>query len=187
MRIYTKKGDQGETSLFGGSRVSKSHARVEACGSVDELNALLGLARAESLPEGIDRVLGRLQEELLELGAGLAAPDPAKQTAPPVGDSHITRIENDIDRFEENVAPLRHFILPGGGRAAAVLHVARTVCRRAERRVVALGDTDDEHVPDDAIAFLNRLADLLFVLARAANANECVGDVIWRKAENEPA
>jgi len=181
MRIYTRKGDQGETGLLGGSRVSKSHARVEAYGAVDELNALLGLARAESLPEEIDRVLGRLQEELLELGSGLAAPDPGKQTATPVGDSHITRIEDDIDRFEKNVAPLKHFILPGGGKAAATLHVARTVCRRAERRVVALSDRDDERVSDDAIAFLNRLADLLFVLARAANANEGVDDAIWRE------
>jgi cob(I)alamin adenosyltransferase len=187
MKIYTKKGDRGETGLFGGSRVSKSHARVEAYGVVDELNALLGLARAESLPEEIDRVLGRLQEELLELGAGLAAPDPAKQAAQPVSDSHIGRIEDDIDRFEKDLAPLRHFILPGGGRAAATLHVARVVCRRAERRVVSLRDRRDEHVPDGAIPFLNRLGDLLFVLARAANANEQVDDVIWRNVKDEKA
>ncbi len=187
MKLYTKKGDQGETSLFGGSRVSKNHARVEAYGVVDELNALLGLARAESPAEAIDGVLQRLQKELFEVGAGLATPDPNRQTVAPVSDSHIARIERDIDRFQTALPPLKHFILPGGGRAAARLHVARAVCRRAERRVMSLGDMDGQHVPDNAIPYLNRLGDLLFVLARAANAHEGVDDVIWRNDEGETA
>jgi cob(I)alamin adenosyltransferase len=180
MKVYTKKGDRGKTGLFGGSRVSKSHARVEAYGAVDELNALLGLARVESLPEAIDGVLRRVQMELFELGAGLAAPNPDRQTVASVSDSHVARIENDIDRLETGLRPLKHFILPGGGRAAATLHVARAVCRRAERRVVSLRERDDECVPDKAIPYLNRLGDLLFVLARAANAEAGVDDVIWR-------
>lgn len=181
MKVYTKRGDRGETGLYGGSRVSKRHARVEAYGVVDELNALLGLARAESLPESIDDVVQRLQKELFELGATLAAPDPNGQTVAPVSDSHIARIENDIDRIENGLRPLEHFILPGGGRSAATLHVARAACRRAERRVVSLRETDGEHVPDNAIPYLNRLGDLLFILARAANAVEGVDEVIWQK------
>ncbi len=187
MKIYTKKGDHGETGLFGGSRISKNHVRVEAYGDVDELNALLGLARTASLPEAIHGVLQRLQKELFELGAGLASPDPNRQTATPVGDSHISRIENDIDRFENGLPPLKRFILPGGGQAAATLHVARAACRRVERRVVSLRDKQDESVPDNAISYLNRLSDLLFVLARAANAHEGIDDVIWQKDEDEPA
>lgn len=186
MKIYTKKGDHGETGLFGGSRVSKNHVRVEAYGDVDELNALLGLARTASLPEAIHGVLQRLQRELFQLGAGLAAPDPNRQTATPIVDSHISRIENDIDRFEDGLPPLKQFILPGGGQAAATLHFARAVCRRAERRVVSLGNKDNEPVPGNAIPYLNRLSDLLFVLARAANAHEGIDDVIWEKDEDEP-
>jgi cob(I)alamin adenosyltransferase len=139
------------------------------------------------LPEAIDGVLRRLQKELFEVGAGLAAPNPDRQTVAPVSDSHVARIENDIDRFETGLRPLKNFILPGGERAAATLHVARAVCRRAERRVVSLCERDDEHVPGKAIPYLNRLGDLLFVLARAINADKAVDEVIWRKEEDEPA
>lgn len=181
MKVYTKKGDQGETGLLGGSRISKSHSRVEAYGVVDELNALLGLVRTEPVPELIDGVLERLQRELFVLGTGLAAADPKRQTPDRISDTHVSRIEDEIDRFANELPPLRHFILPGGTRAGAMLHVARAACRRAERRVVALRDSQHEHVPDHTIPYLNRLGDLLFILARAANANQGVPDVIWRK------
>src|SRR5262245_45466851 len=138
MKIYTKTGDDGETGLFAAPRVRKDHARIEAYGTVDELNAVIGLARAEQPPAAINAVLARVQHELFVLGAELATPDPARQGEMIIREPQIVAQEAAIDHFEATLAPLTQFILPGGGKAAAQLHVARVVCRRAERRVITL-------------------------------------------------
>jgi cob(I)alamin adenosyltransferase len=177
MKIYTKAGDGGQTRLLGGRRVGKDHARVEAYGTVDELNAVLGRARTEN-PEGsIDRLLESIQHDLFAVGAELASTGTVDV---PVADCQVAALENVIDREEQHLAPLTQFILPGGTPLSATLHLARTVCRRAERRVVALHELDGEHVSDVLVRYLNRLGDLLFVLARRANAIESVPDVPWR-------
>ncbi|HEV3417552.1 MAG TPA: cob(I)yrinic acid a,c-diamide adenosyltransferase [Pirellulales bacterium] len=181
MKLYTKTGDGGETGLFGGPRVRKDSPRIEAYGTVDELNTLLGLARAEALPGEIDALLARIQSELFDVGAELATPDPKRHGTALVGAAHIAALESAIDRFEAPLTPLKQFILPGGTRAAAALHIARTVCRRAERRIVTLSHTPGETVSPDVIVYLNRLSDLLFVLARAANAAAGQADVPWEK------
>jgi cob(I)alamin adenosyltransferase len=170
MKIYTRTGDSGETGLFRGGRVLKDAARIEAYGTVDELNATLGVVRADGLPEDLDAVLGRIQNELFVVGAELARPKPSPGTDPVVDHAGVTRLEQDIDRLEAGLEPLGQFILPGGTPAAAGLHLARTVCRRAERRVVALTRQSGEEVSAQVLTYLNRLGDLLFVLARAANA-----------------
>lgn len=187
MRIYTRTGDQGETSLFRGGRVSKDSARVEAFGSVDELNAHLGLiraglARAAELPES-DRVrwissLGRIQSWLFDAGSLLATPDAgrAKVAGPPA--DAVAELERAIDAMEEELPALRSFILPGGHTLGAQVHVARTVARRAERRVVALHRR--EPVPPALLTFLNRLSDYLFVLARAVNRSLGAAEEPWR-------
>ena len=166
MKIYTRTGDLGETGLFGGPRVGKDMARIEALGTVDELNASLGVVRAEPLPDDVDRTLEQIQRQLLDLGAELATPEPVKQGNRKIGREDVSALEAQIDGFQESLEPLHDFILPGGNRAAASLHLARTVCRRAERRLVTL----IRHSPDDIslalLAYLNRLSDLLFVLAR---------------------
>jgi cob(I)alamin adenosyltransferase len=179
MKIYTKTGDDGETGLFGGPRVRKDSPRIEAFGAVDELNALVGVARAESLPSEIDDLLARIQAELFDLGAQLATPDPAAHGTALIDAARIAALEAEIDRFEAGLKPLKQFILPGGTRGAAALHVARTVCRRAERRIVALSHTADHQVSAALVIYLNRLSDLLFVLARAANAAAGQVDVPW--------
>jgi cob(I)alamin adenosyltransferase len=181
MKIYTKTGDSGETGLYGGPRVRKDSPRIEAYGTVDELNALLGLVRAEELPNEFDALLARIQSELFDVGAELATPDPERHGTALVGAARIAALESAIDRFEATLAPLKQFILPGGTRAAASLHVARTVCRRAERHVVTLSHAPSETVSADLIIYLNRLSDLLFVLARAANAAAGQADVPWEK------
>jgi len=181
MTIYTRAGDSGETGLFGGRRVTKDGPRIEACGTVDELNSVLGLARAEPLPEDVDRVLGRLQTELFEVGAELATPDPHARGNRTIGPRHVRVIEADVDRFEATLAPLKHFILPTGTRAAATLHAARAVCRRAERRLVAAIRQSDEEISPVLVAYLNRLGDLLFVLARSVNAQAGRPEVAWEK------
>ena len=182
MKIYTKTGDDGETGLMAGQRVAKDHPRVESYGTVDELNAMLGLARAAGLPQGVDAVIQRVQNELFNLGSQLAASDPAQLPIPLITDENVTALERDIDRLEQALAPLTMFILPAGGLAAAALHVARTVCRRAERRVVTLAARPGEHVPETVIRYLNRLGDFLFVAARVANARDGLGDVIWSRS-----
>jgi cob(I)alamin adenosyltransferase len=182
MRIYTRTGDDGETALLAGGRVPKDHPRIEAYGTVDELNAILGLARSESLAEDIDRVLRRIQNELFNLGAQLAATEPTKLGVPLIDTRDIAALEDDIDQLENNLPPLKEFILPGGTAAAAALHVARTVCRRAERRLVSLRRVENEPVPEVSIRYLNRLGDLLFVAARAANASRGVDDSLWSKS-----
>src|SRR5438270_6184221 len=181
MKIYTKTGDSGETGLFGGPRVRKDSPRIEAYGTVDELNAVLGFARGESLPPEIDHLLARVQSELFDVGAELATPEPQQHGTALVGPRHISELERAIDRFVAPLAPLKQFILPGGTRGAAALHVARTVCRRAERRVIALVHAPAETISNDIVIYLNRLGDLLFVLARAANAAAGQGDVRWKK------
>jgi cob(I)alamin adenosyltransferase len=162
MKVYTRTGDRGETDLVGGDRVRKDTPRLEVCGTLDELNAVLGMARAESLPEDVDRLLRQIQGDLFSVAAQLTTPetDPAS----------VEALERAIDRYDAELPPLRHFILPAGSRAGAALHVARTVCRRAERRLVTLIGTSESETAAGPLAYLNRLSDLLFVLARTANA-----------------
>ncbi|HEV3343201.1 MAG TPA: cob(I)yrinic acid a,c-diamide adenosyltransferase, partial [Pirellulales bacterium] len=167
MKIYTKTGDAGETGLFGGPRVFKDDPRVEAYGDVDELNAVLGLVRCEAIESRIDQLLARIQNELFDLGAELASPEPDRVGTKRVATAQVGALESAIDEYEAGLPPLKTFILPGGVRAAALLHLARTVCRRAERRVVALGRR--EPISAEVVIYLNRLSDLLFVLSRAVN------------------
>jgi len=180
MKIYTRTGDRGETALFGGTRVSKADPRVAAYGDVDELNACLGLVRAEAdLPADISAVIEQLQRDLFAIGARLA--DPAEKIAErvtkvAVTDADVARLEGWIDRFEAELPPLRRFILPGGSRAGALLHLSRTVCRRAERAMVALGVS---HLDDHVLCFVNRLSDLLFVIARAVNHRAAAAESEW--------
>jgi cob(I)alamin adenosyltransferase len=181
MKIYTKTGDDGTTGLYGGGRVRKDHPRVEACGAVDELNAVVGLARTKALPAEIDELLARIQNELFDLGAELATPQPAVQGLAVLDKREIAALETAIDRFDAGLAPLKTFILPTGTRAGAALHLARTVCRRAERRVIALAAEMTESVSPQVVVYLNRLSDLLFVLARAANTAAGQADVEWQK------
>ena len=178
MKIYTRTGDAGETSLLDGSRVRKDDARVDAFGEVDELNAWLGLARAASLEPELDAALVRIQRDLFALGAQLA--DPAARIAGRVskaalGDEDVLRLEGLIDRYEPELPPLTRFILAGGSPAGAALHLARAVCRRAERRMVAL----EPAVDGALLRYMNRLSDLLFVLARAANHGAGLPETAW--------
>jgi len=185
MGIYSRKGDLGETGLLTGPRVGKDIARIEALGTIDELNAALGVVRAEPLAGPMDRLLERLQHELFEVGAELAAPDPVTRGTRTIGPQHVQALEAEIDAGDSSLAPLAGFILPCGVRAAAALHLARTVCRRAERRLVTLVRESGGEISLVLLAYLNRLGDLLFVLARAANAAAGVGDVPWRKPERQ--
>ena len=178
MKIYTRTGDAGETSLFDGTRVKKHDGRVDAYGDVDETNAWLGLARAPAIDADLDEEIVLLQRDLFALGAQLA--DPADRIADRVtkaalGDADVARLERLIDRLETELPPLRRFILAGGTPAGAALHVARTVCRRAERRIVALEPAVDPVL----LRYVNRLSDLLFVLARAVNHRARVPETEW--------
>jgi cob(I)alamin adenosyltransferase len=178
-RIYTKTGDTGETGLFDGTRVSKADARVDAYGEVDELNAWLGLARAEGVPPEIDEMLAAIQVQLFAVGATLA--DPRHRIASRVvkaalQDTDVTRLESWIDQLESGLPALRKFILAGGSRAGASLHLARTVCRRAERRIVSLGA---DAVDGVVVTYVNRLSDLLFVMARAVNDRAGIPETEW--------
>ena len=182
MKIYTKTGDSGDTGLFGGGRVPKDDPRVEAYGDVDELNANLGMARAiEPMPR-IDEVLVPIQRDLFSIGALLATPDLDKMhkhlAKASIDDRRIRDLEHAIDECEKELEPLKSFIIPGGSGKGAVLHVARTVCRRAEREVVALART--EAVRAEAIRYLNRLSDLLFVIARVLARASGHGEVLWQ-------
>jgi cob(I)alamin adenosyltransferase len=182
-RIYTRTGDSGETSLFGGGRVRKDNLRVAAYGTVDELNAVLGVARGvlsvESKFVAIDQFVVRVQHQLFNLGAELATPQPSALGANLVADAEVAWLEQAIDGWEQSLAPLRAFILPGGTPVAAHLHWARTVCRRAERLVVELAAS--EPIRGEAIRYVNRLSDALFVAARAANHLAGVPDVPWNQ------
>lgn len=179
MKIYTRTGDTGDTSLFDGTRVKKSDARVDTYGDVDELNAWLGFARASGADAGLgESVLARIQRDLFALGAQIADPADkiaARVTKATLEEADVERLEHLIDRLEEGVPPLRCFILPGGGVGGAALHVARTVCRRAERRMVSL----DPPVDAVLLRYVNRLSDLLFVMARAANHRAQVPETEW--------
>jgi cob(I)alamin adenosyltransferase len=184
LKIYTKAGDHGETGLFGGARVRKDVHRVEAYGSLDELSACLGLAIAVLGPESaeLSELLSRLQSELFDLGAELATPPDRAGTRlaariPVAGPAQVQALEAEIDRYEANLESLKTFILPGGSQAAASLHLARTVARRAERRIVTLAA--EEPVNPEILTYVNRLSDLLFVLARTANRLSGVADVPW--------
>ncbi len=180
MKIYTRTGDSGDTGLFGGGRVPKTHPRVEAYGDVDELNASLGLARAIEVMPRVDEVLVPLQRDLFAIGALLATPDREKMKRQlekaSIDERRISELERAIDEGDQELEPLKSFIVPGGTPKAAALHVARTVCRRAERRVIAL---DDQEIPPIVIVYLNRLSDLLFTLARVANRRAGTGEVTW--------
>ena len=188
MKIYTGTGDTGETGLYGGARVRKDDARVDAYGTLDEANALLGVAVCHLRDAEIAALVTRLQNELFVLGADLATPlsrDKAagKSPVPRMEAQHSVALEKLIDTFESELPPLRQFILPGGSAGAAALHHARTVLRRAERRTVALWHTAEGDVNPEALRYLNRLADLLFVLARLENHRAGVADVPWSRPE----
>jgi cob(I)alamin adenosyltransferase len=181
MKIYTRTGDTGETALFGGGRVSKDHPRTSAYGEVDELNSAIGLARATAPAELFDELLDGIQRDLFAIGGRLATPEPqkvakaiAKAVLPP---ERVASFEQAMDDAEGELPPLRAFVLPGGTPKAAALHLARTVCRRAERSVVRLAREDG--APPEILVYLNRLSDLLFTLARLANHRAGVGDLTW--------
>lgn len=177
--IYTKAGDRGQTQLSDGSRVPKNSARTELMGELDELNAALGLAAATGLPAELVEPMGQVQNELFNLGAELSFSQPADipSAMPLVGDEDVLRLEASIDRMAAQLGPLRNFILPGGSVAGAHLHLARTVCRRAERRLVALAA--ESSVRETCLSYLNRLSDALFMWARLANKAERRPETLW--------
>jgi cob(I)alamin adenosyltransferase len=181
-RIYARTGDRGDTGLATGQRVRKSDLRVETYGAVDEVNACIGLVRLHTGGDPLlDGILGRVQNELFDLGADLSTPQrdlPPGQSALRVTEDQVTRLEREIDQLNAELEPLSSFVLPGGSQAAAALHLARTVCRRAERAAVALLDRPDSDVSTPALRYLNRLSDLLFVASRWANAKGAK-DVLW--------
>ncbi|MFC4159503.1 cob(I)yrinic acid a,c-diamide adenosyltransferase [Chitinimonas lacunae] len=174
-KITTRTGDDGSTGLGDGSRIGKSAPRIAALGDIDELNSQLGLVLAETLPEPIRACLTSVQHDLFDLGGELCIPGREA-----IGEVHLQRLEAAVAEFNAELPPLREFILPGGCRAAALLHVARTVCRRAERALVGLAHSDAGPVGPLATPYLNRLSDLLFVLARCANRAAGQPDVCWR-------
>ena len=179
MKIYTKTGDTGETSLFDNTRVSKADARVDAYGEVDELNACLGVARAGGVDDEIGALIESLQKDLFALGARLADPSAriaARVEKVVIGSDAVERLELTIDRLEATLSPLRRFILPGGSPAGAALHLARTICRRAERRVIGLGSNAVDPI---LLVYMNRLSDLLFVMARVVNRRAGVAETEW--------
>ena len=182
-KIYTRTGDEGETSLLGGRRVRKDDLRVEAMGAVDEVNAALGVVRMELARSGatiaeLDREIGEIQHRLFDLGAELASAESPSRVGS-IGPANVASLESLVDRYDAKLEPLRAFILPGGTPAAAQLHLARCICRRCERRLVHLAAT--EQVSGEVVRYINRLSDLLFVLARAVNQAAGVPDVIWEQ------
>ncbi|AFN73492.1 ATP:cob(I)alamin adenosyltransferase, putative [Melioribacter roseus P3M-2] len=179
MKIYTKTGDKGTTSLLGGERVFKDDQRLNAYGTVDELNSLLGLAAAEIENPELLEVLRGIQAELFEVGVDLATPADSKVKIDRFDTAKAERLESLIDKFEERLPVLKNFILPGGSRAGALLHYARTVCRRAERETAALMKTVE--IKNPVLVYLNRLSDLLFVLARYCNKIDGAPEIIWKK------
>lgn len=181
MKIYTKTGDTGQTALFGGQRVSKESMRIDAYGTVDELNALLGIAGSSTNDPVLTRILRRIQNELFILGADLATPiDTPRVSISRVSDQHVRWMEDEIDALDADLPVLRNFILPGGTATASHLHHCRTVCRRAERAIVRLAS--EEMLNALNIVYINRLSDLLFVLAREANRLEGREDLPWKQS-----
>ena len=187
-RIYTRTGDDGSTGLFGGGRVLKDHERIRAYGTVDELNACLGQCAANLEEEArVKSLIARLQNELFTVGADLATPTDSRASVPRISSEDVQRLENCIDSYEADLLPLANFILPGGSRVAAGLHLARTVCRRAEREIVAAREVDELNV--HVLEYINRMSDLLFVLARWVNRKQNVPDVewtAWRQPSSSP-
>jgi len=182
MKIYTKTGDNGETSLFGGERARKDNPRIEAYGAVDELNSMLGVALAEINNDEIKQILTQVQNDLFVLGADLASPlqkENKNFIIPRIKEETIKKLETFIDSIEYKLPELKNFILPGGSKGAALLHLARTICRRSERNVVSLASKVD--IGSNPVIYLNRLSDLLFVLARYENLSSNCPDVEWQK------
>lgn len=177
MKIYTKKGDSGQTSLFGGTKIMKNEDRIEAYGTVDELNSVIGMVLTHSLTKKGKGILQEIQHQLFILGADLATPQTKKTKIERIGTPVIDQIEKWIDKLDEELSPLMNFILPGGSPAGALLHLARTVCRRAERKTVTL--KENETITDECIIYLNRLSDLLFVMARYENLEAGVQETPW--------
>ena len=177
MKIYTKKGDSGETSLFGGQRVSKSSKRIDAYGTVDELNSVIGVTLSHGVQPRTQELLDKIQIQLFVLGSDLATPPSKKIKIDRIGNNEIEFLEQSIDELEESLEPLTSFILPGGSPAGANLHVGRTVCRRAERLAVDCATTDN--ISESAIKYLNRLSDFLFVLARFENKKSGNEETKW--------
>ena len=185
-RIYTRTGDDGSTGLVTGERRPKHDLRIEAFGTVDETNAAIGLARLHTRTDDVDVMLGRIQNDLFDLGADLATPehDKRRSTEPlRITEEQVERLEREMDALNEHLAPLTSFVLPGGTEAAANLHLARTVCRRAERLTVALSERPGETVSRTAIKYLNRLSDFLFVAARYSNERGA-HDILWVPGKN---
>jgi cob(I)alamin adenosyltransferase len=189
-RIYTRTGDDGTTALGTGERRNKYDLRIAAYGTVDELNACIGIARVHTAADApaVDEMLMRIQNDLFDLGADLCTPESAKGKGPggarlAVTDAQVTRLEHEIDALNEDIAPLRSFVLPGGTPAAAYLHLARTVCRRAERLMVELAHQPDEAVSAVALKYVNRLSDFLFVASRFLN-RKGADDVLWVPGQN---
>ena len=186
-RIYTRTGDAGTTALGNGERRPKYDLRVAAYGTVDETNAAIGLARVSTAGDAdLDAMLARIQNDLFDLGADLCVPAAADDASPRslrIVQSQVDRLEREIDALNGQLAPLRSFVLPGGSPAAAALHLARTVCRRAERQMVELARQPNEQVGEAALKYMNRLSDFLFVAARTANGKGA-GDVLWRPGQN---
>lgn len=181
-KIVTRSGDRGDTSLGDGHRVDKNSSLIHAIGEVDELNSALGLLLSEALPDDIRQALLDVQHDLFGLGGELALPE-----QPLVTPAHVRRLETQVEKFNANLPPLLDFVLPGGSRAAAICHLCRSMCRRAERTIVALGH--EEHLSEPLRQYVNRLSDLLFVLARAINQADGVPETIWnraRKLEQDP-
>ncbi|HZB61466.1 MAG TPA: cob(I)yrinic acid a,c-diamide adenosyltransferase [Microvirga sp.] len=185
-RIYTRTGDEGTTALAAGGRRLKHDLRIEAYGTVDETNACIGLARLHTAGHDVDPMLGRIQNDLFDLGADLATVEtdkPLPYEPLRVTQAQVDRLEQEIDRLNAPMSPLRSFVLPGGTPAAAALHLARTVCRRAERHVVELMQKPDEKVSPEAVKYLNRLSDFLFVASRSVNDHGAL-DVLWVPGQN---
>ena len=176
-KIYTRTGDGGTTGLADATRVAKDAPRIEAIGAVDELNSVIGMLLAERLPRDLRDCLTGVQHDLFDLGGELSVPGHTLMTK-----AHVTRLERELDGLNAQVPPLKDFVLPGGSRAAGCAHVARAICRRAERRVVTLSGS--EPAPPFAVPYLNRLSDLLFVLARVLNRRARRGDVLWQQGKN---
>lgn len=179
MKIYTKTGDKGQTSLIGGTRVPKHHIRIEAYGTVDELNSWIGLINDQSIPDASKFILSEIQDRLFTIGSSLAAdPEKSKMKIPDLHNSDIELLENQIDDMNETLPEMRSFILPGGHTAVSYCHIARCVCRRAERHVIHLNE--NEYVNDLVIKYLNRLSDFLFVLARYTGNHLNVKEIPWK-------
>ncbi len=183
MKIYTRTGDAGRTGLFGGPRVPKDDDRIEAYGTVDELNAAIGIARSAGQSAVVDSQLAEIQHELFSIGAELATPDPEAHQMRIIAATHIERLEAWIDEHEKELPELKQFILPAGDSGSTGLHLARAICRRAERRVVTLAQSDGTGVSENLVIYLNRLSDLLFVLTRIANREAGCAEVVWDRPE----